>query len=320
MVKMYPELLPKREKLRNSAAGRRSLSLSHIKGSRGRLRASLLATFLTCNVTGAVALAAQSRPSRRARAAGLSADLIAGRQIFVSECASCHGLDARGGEHAPNILARPEVQRMSDADIAAVVRKGVPSRGMPAFDGTLDARAIRGVAAYLRGLLRGDVQSATLPGDPAEGSSLFFGKAGCAKCHMVNGSGGFLGADLSLYASSHSVDEIREAISNPNKILAPRERTVAVVTARGERLTGIARNEDNFSLQLQTPDGAFHLLMKSDLAHIDYPQQSLMPADYAHRLEAHELNDLISFLMRTAAKNSTSQAAAASRKGFDENR
>lgn len=209
---------------------------------------------------------------------------------------------------------------MSAAQISGVLRRGIPSKGMPAFEAVLDAQAIREVAAYLRSMVAGSAQASSLPGDPAKGKLLFFGKGGCGACHMVDGAGGFLGTDLSVYASSRSADEIREAIIGPNKDVGPPERTVTVVTAGGEELTGIARNEDNFSLQLQTPDGTFHLLIKSDLKRIDYPPQSLMPGDYRQRLEEHELNDLISFLMRTAAVNSKSQADSAYPRGFEQGR
>jgi len=195
---------------------------------------------------------------------------------------------------------------MSDADISRVIREGTPSQKMPAFGSSLDAAAIANVTAYLDTLLRGSPRPAPLPGDPVAGKTLFFGKAGCAECHMVNGAGGFLGADLSTYASSHSVDEIRDAIANPNKNPDRREKRAAVVTRSRERFDGIVRNEDNFSLQLETPDGAFHLFLKTDLEHIEYPQQSLMPADYAQRLSAYEVHDLISFLMRATAANSKS--------------
>jgi len=33
-----------------------------------------------------------------------------GAAIFASNCATCHGADGRGGEHAPNIATAPEVQ------------------------------------------------------------------------------------------------------------------------------------------------------------------------------------------------------------------
>jgi hypothetical protein len=67
---------------------------------------------------------------------------------------------------------------------------------------------------------------------------------------------------------------------------------------------------------VQTPDGAFHLLMKSDLEHIDYEQQSLMPANYAQRLNSRELDDLVSFLTRSASAKAKSDARTASQEGL----
>jgi cytochrome c oxidase cbb3-type subunit 3 len=247
------------------------------------------------------------------------ATVLAGQRVFATTCAACHGLDARGGERAPDILARPEVQRMTDADISRVVREGTRSKAMPAFGASLDSAHIREVTLYLRSLLQGHSGGAQVPGDPASGKAIFFGKGGCADCHMVNGTGGFMGADLSSYAESRAAGEVRDAITDPAKNSAMRREKVAAVTTReGQQYTGIARNEDNFSLQLQTPDGAFHLLMKSDLDRIEYPPQSLMPGDYAQRLSATELNDLVSFLARAAATNSKSGARGRSRRDPDD--
>lgn len=95
---------------------------------------------------------------------------------------------------------------------------------------------------------------------------------------------------------------------------------MSVLTREGEQLIGLAHNEDNFSLQVQTPDGTFHLLMKSDLEHIDDQQQSLMPADSVERLNSRELDDLMSFLMRSVSANTKSDARTASQKGYAERR
>jgi putative heme-binding domain-containing protein len=117
---------------------------------------------------------------------------------------------------------------------------------------------------------------------------------------MANGQGGFMGSDLSSFASTQSPVEIRSAITNPNRNLDPRKRVVIVTTANGQVLTGLARNEDNFSLQLQTTDGAFHLLNKSEMQKIEYQPRSLMPDDYASRLSSKELDDLVSYLVSIA--------------------
>jgi cytochrome c oxidase cbb3-type subunit III len=303
-------------KKRGSAAGEMHSRERHSRQATIRASAQMVAAFLSIvfGVSGAAPQLAKSAGQKSKSQAGL----VAGRQLFATSCASCHGLDGRGGERAPNILVRPEVERMRDADLSRVIREGTPSQKMPAFGSSLDSAAIAEVIAYLRKLLQGTARPAPFPGDPVAGKALYFGKAGCADCHMINGSGGFFGADLSAYASSHNVSEIRGAITNPSENADGREKTVVVITREGERLTGIARNEDNFSLQLQTTDGTFHLLMKSEVERIDYLPQSLMPADYEQRLNAREIDDLVSFLMRSAAEASKSPARAAFRKGEDE--
>jgi cytochrome c oxidase cbb3-type subunit 3 len=220
--------------------------------------------------------------------------LAVGRQIFENRCSGCHGLDGRGGERAPDIASQPAARHRSDAAIAHTIRAGIPSVGMPASP-TLDDSTLRSLVAYVR-FLQGQTSVAKLPGDPARGKSLFFGKARCSECHTLAGSGGFLASDLSSYARNHGSDEIRQAIVNPTKAGRALALT-AVTTGDGNRYSGVARNEDNFSLQLQSPDGAFHLFQKSELASITRENRSLMPSDYLSTLSPIELNDLIAFLM-----------------------
>ena len=52
--------------------------------------------------------------------------------------------------------------------------------------------------------------------------------------------------------------------------------------------------------RLQTLDGAFHFLTKSDLEGLQYAPQTLMPSDYSSTLSSAELNDVISYLMKVA--------------------
>jgi cytochrome c oxidase cbb3-type subunit III len=221
-----------------------------------------------------------------------------GRKAFESICASCHGLDGRGGERGPNIATRAAVQQLSDEETRHVLRSGIPAAGMPAFS-ALGAPKIKAVMDYLR-ILQGGGKAASISGDAQRGKLLFSGKGGCAKCHMINGAGGFIGADLSSYASNGSAEEIRAAIVDPNKDLDPRERTVLVTTREGRQFTGVARNEDNFSLQLQSLDGTFHLFSKADLNQLEFLPKSLMPADYGSTLSSGEIDDLVSYLVRTA--------------------
>jgi cytochrome c oxidase cbb3-type subunit III len=231
---------------------------------------------------------------------------VSGRKLFDGNCAGCHGLDARGGEHAPDIAGNPEFQRMSDEQLFRIVHDGAASLTMPAFSSILSDGKIKAVVAYLRSLQgRTGGARATLPGDPAAGQSVFFGKAACSQCHSLvesgAGSGGFIASDLTGYATGRDPAEILQAITRPNDNLTPRARSAVILTRDGRKFSGLIRNQDNFSVQLQSLDGTFHLLGRSELASITYEAQSLMPADYSQRLTPAELNDLVSFLMRAAS-------------------
>ncbi len=259
--------------------------------------------------------AQRGNPAARKNRLGRSA-AADGRRMFESVCATCHGLDGRGGERGPNVATRAEVQQLSDADTLRILQAGIPAAGMPAF-GALGVPKLKAVMSYLR-ILQGESKAAFIPGDPQRGKSLFFGKAGCVNCHTINGSGGFLGADLSSYGSNVSIEEIRSAITDPDRDLDPRARTVLATTREGRQFTGIARNEDNFSLQLQSLDGAFHLFAKSDLQDLEYQPKSLMPSDYGSILSRGELDDLVSYLIRTAQAAKLTQAPGTNSKPQEE--
>jgi cytochrome c oxidase cbb3-type subunit 3 len=223
--------------------------------------------------------------------------LVSGRQTFASTCANCHGLDGRGGERAPNITERPRVQQLSDAQLFKIIENGIPGTGMPAFH-SLESSDIEAVVTYLR-TLQGTGKPVKLPGDPARGQTIFLGKAGCSGCHMVAGKGGFIASDLSVYARAHTAEQIRNEITTPPNH-DHRARMATATLRSGERCTGRVRNEDNFSVQLQTLDGIFHFLVKSELEELEYSSQSLMPSNFGSTLSPDELNDVVSYLMSLA--------------------
>ena len=201
--------------------------------------------------------------------------------------------------------------RLSDADIARIIQSGIPDTGMPAFP-SLTQADVEAVVRYLR-VLQGKPVTLVLPGSPSAGKALFFGKAGCARCHLLRGKGGFIASDLTRYGPAHSVEEIRHAIVAPDESAGGRAKTAVVLLADGKKLSGIVRNEDNFSLQLQGVDGSFYFLLKSELKSLEYEPNSLMPTDYASELSRKELDDVVSYLARGKADSSTGEA------GDDEN-
>lgn len=222
-----------------------------------------------------------------------------GAELFASRCAYCHGSDGTGGR-GPAIATLPKVVAMSNQNLMEIVHKGEIDQGMPGFP-DLGDEGISAVVQYLR-KLQGVTENATAPklsGDPDAGRSIFYGKGQCSNCHMILGKGGFIAGELTSYARNRTADEIRHAIVNPDEELQPTSRVVKVRSQDGKSLTGIVRAEDNMNITLQTEDGRYHFLSRSNLASVDYTNHSLMPSDYGTRLTSQELDDLVAYLVAT---------------------
>lgn len=217
---------------------------------------------------------------------------LKGKSVFELRCATCHGLDGLGGEHAPDIIRQSTVRTLPDQALLDLIHDGIPEAGMPGFAdmGKEDAQAL---VAYLR-FLQGKSAANSIAGDPVRGRELFFGKAGCATCHSRGQS---IAEDLTGFARDHEVGEIREAILRPSSV---RPEAATAVAQDGQTFSGMIRNEDNASLQLQDGDGRFYLLMKSSLASVQRKFGEPMPADYGQRVNATELNDVVAYILREA--------------------
>ena len=136
-----------------------------------------------------------------------------GAALFAANCAACHGSDGRSGERAPDIATRREVVSRSNADLMRILENGLPGNGMPAF-GYLGREKLTALIHHLR-TLQGIGVAIAVPGDPHLGEALFFGKAGCSNCHMMQGRGGYLASDLSGYGLGRSAQDARTAIVAP---------------------------------------------------------------------------------------------------------
>lgn len=228
-----------------------------------------------------------------------------GQRTFTTNCAGCHGLDGHGSEKAPNIATNPTAQRLSDSQLQELIHNGVPGTGMPAFH-SLTPLQLRSLVGYVRNL-QGKGTARAIPGDAKKGEGIFYGKGECSSCHTVSGRGGFLGPDLSAYGSTRSPAEILNGIISKSRNAPAGYRPVVVTLGDGSHISGILRNEDNFSLQLQGEDGSFYFFERSALQDVNYSEQSRMPTDFAEKLSRGEINDLISFLMAASPAASSTK-------------
>src|SRR5260370_18743155 len=121
-----------------------------------------------------------------------AADLATGRQYFLGHCAQCHGPDGEGGRGV-NLNTGRYRHGSTDRQLYMTIRKGVPGSEM--YGSSLSQPELWKVVAYVRRLGAGGAEEKAT-GDPKAGQAIYEGKGGCAVCHIVNGTGGLLGPQL----------------------------------------------------------------------------------------------------------------------------
>ena len=218
-----------------------------------------------------------------------------GKQLYHSSCTACHGLEGAAGDRAPALAANRRYLRNSDDDLFAAIKNGISGTLMPA-SGLPDDRVWK-IVAYVRSL-RANASDEIVEGSAERGADVFHGKGGCVGCHMVRGSGGMLGPDLSNIAAERSVRYLRETLTQPRPNSPAGFKPVRVTMKSGEAIDGVIKNENNFSLQVMDRSYALHLLERDEVAKVEYGSQSLMPYDFGKKLTSAELQDLLAFLSR----------------------
>src|SRR4029077_12644058 len=96
----------------------------------------------------------------------------AGRKLFQSRCAGCHGVDGGGGEYGPNIVDLRRSER-SEKSLPDIIKNGIADSGMPAFP--LPQPDVDALVAFVNSL-RAPAADHPAPGDAAAGERYFFAK------------------------------------------------------------------------------------------------------------------------------------------------
>jgi putative heme-binding domain-containing protein len=211
-----------------------------------------------------------------------------GMSLYRRMCGECHGLDALG-YRGPNLIAY--MSGASDEALFQTIRRGVPGSEMPASN--RPDHEILQMMAYLRNMNAVAPSDSKPTGNVANGEQLFAKQ--CQNCHRVQGKGGRIGPDLSRIGGARTSSALVREIRTPAEVIPTTWETVTVTTKDGQKVRGIKKNEDAFSIQMMDMRERIQGYKKSDVE-VTYDKSSLMPAYDPKRLNDSDLNDLVSYL------------------------
>ena len=239
-----------------------------------RLGTTMTAVFGLIFVAGAIQLSAQApaEGGRGGRGSAITtgypsrppADPVIverGRLLYSTNCAFCHGADARGGEGGTNLL-RSEIVLNDKAGelIGDILRNGLSA--MPKFE--LNVDQVSDIAAFIHSFRVGgyDVSrfrpDTIVVGDPKAGEAYF--KAKCASCHDVSG-------DLKGFAARIDDQRVMQQTwlmpgargTRPSKSPVS---TVVVSLASGQQLEGQLIRIDDFIVTLRAADATEYTIRR----------------------------------------------------------
>ena len=217
-----------------------------------------------------------------------------GASLFAGRCADCHGPDAKG-RLGPDLTLR-WVRGESDDSAFRIIRAGVPGSSMP--PSTAPDNELWAIVAHLRSI--SVMRPLETSGDATRGRALF--AEDCAGCHQVRGQGGALGPDLTAIGATRSREALTTALREPSAAVALGFRAVRFL-ADGERVEGVVKGEDAFSLQVFTVDGELAAYSKREVAELERSAESLMPVFDESRLSDAALEDLLAYLGTLRGRN-----------------
>ncbi len=134
-------------------------------------------------------------PGKAVAAEPAASDVQAGRELFLANCSSCHGVNAQGRNNAPSLVgvgaAAVDFQVATGRMPAQATGPQVPEQNQVRYT----SEQIRQMAAYVASLGPGpDIPSAEqvdpARGNVSNGAAIF--RTNCAMCHNFAGKGGAL--------------------------------------------------------------------------------------------------------------------------------
>jgi putative heme-binding domain-containing protein len=229
-------------------------------------------------------------------------EIDTGASIYASQCVECH-TDGTGVAGV-NLKTGQFRRALTDEDMLAVIRNGVPGTAMPPH--ALSGTDLVALVAYVRSMAQDQTNLVKL-GDPEKGKALFENEGGCFNCHRVGDKGSRKALNLSDAGILHPPSYLERALLDPNGTAAgmPESRFVRAVTNKGTTVTGRRLNEDTYTIQLMDDHENLVSLDKDDLKSLTVLKDSLMPS-LKGKFADDQISDLVAYL---ASLKSTQQAA-----------
>jgi len=213
-----------------------------------------------------------------------------GKNLFVANCAFCHGNEATGGNSGPDLLRSVLVNHDEKGElIGPVIRQGQTSKGMPSFN--LGDTQISDLVAFLHQRNRDarlrftyKVPSVAV-GDSVAGKAYF--DSHCAACHAG-------GHGLARIASKYQGDELQQRWLDPGRHST--DVTATITLSTGEKYSGKLKHLDEFNVSLYDSQGNYRTFPLNSETKVEIQDPLDGHRKLLEQLSDKDMHDVTTFL------------------------
>jgi mono/diheme cytochrome c family protein len=231
-----------------------------------------------------------------------------GEKLYQTNCGSCHGMTAKGTDHAADLIRSPVlIDDESGNLLTPVIRNGKPDQGMP--KSTLTDAQISDVIAWLHVQFYAADHRTTyaflsvLTGDPKRGEADFNGVGKCSTCHSPTGDLAGIGAKYDPHALQQRWIQPRSAFGRGRGGAGNADTrgvtTVTVTLPGGQSVSGTLDRVDDFFVSLHDADGNLRTFPRESSTEPRVAINDPLKAhtDLLHTYTDQEIHDITAYLV-----------------------
>jgi cytochrome c oxidase cbb3-type subunit III len=232
-----------------------------------------------------------------------------GRTIWASECVTCHGANARGGDGGPNLVRSAMVlPDRYGSGLGPFLKEGHPMQSGRPSTALTDDQVVQ-LSHFLRqritDTLRGsplfDVKD-VLTGDPKSGAAFFNGEGKCATCHSATGDLAGIGTRLTpvniqqrfIFPVTAGRGRGRGGATTPASTRTA--ITITVTPPGGQAITGTRLEEDDFFVTLREPSGTVRTIKRLPGTTVTTSNPLQFHIDLLERITDKQMHDVVAYL------------------------
>ncbi|MEO8483860.1 MAG: c-type cytochrome [Acidobacteriota bacterium] len=258
----------------------------------------------------------------------------AGRPLWVANCITCHGTNARGSDTGANLVRSEVANYDRSAQRAGMVigpflKKGHPTQsGKPSASFTDDEifQLANFVRQKINDTMRGSptyivTPESILTGDAKVGEAFFKGEGGCTTCHNATSrnldgiasritspqtlqgrvlypSPGGLGGGRRGGGGGRGAPVAAAPVGPPPGPQPPSQwaAKVTITPATGPAVSGALVSQDSFFITYADPTGIMHTVRKTPGMKVKTDDPMQWHIDFANRITDKQMHDLTAYL------------------------